>query len=60
MFLVLPHVQPSLDLGGKLWVIMDELIAGEVQGGELREGGQQCGGNIIELIMSQIKIGQIG
>lgn len=39
---------------------MDELIASEVQSVEHRECGQQCGGNIIELIMSQIKIGQIG
>ena len=39
---------------------MYELIASEVQPGEERECGQQCRGNIIELIMSQIKIGQIG
>ena len=39
MFLVLPHVQPSLDLGGKLWVIVDELIASQVQSVEEREGG---------------------
>lgn len=58
--LILPHVQSSLDLGSKLWVVMDELIASEVQSVEHRECGQQCGGNIIELIMSQIKIGQIG
>ena len=40
MFLVSPHVQPSLDVGGKLWVVVDELIASEVQRVEHREGGQ--------------------
>ena len=60
IFLLLPHVQSSLDVGGKLWVVVDELVAGEVQSVEHREGGQQSGGNIIQLIMSQIKIGQIG
>ena len=60
MFLVSPHVQSSLDLGGKLWVIMDELIASQVQSVEQREGGEQCGGNVVQLIMGQIEIGQIG
>ena len=60
MTTIIPHVQTGLDVLGKLGVVVDELVAGEVQSVEHREGGQQSGGNIIQLIMSQIKIGQIG
>ena len=57
---VSPHVQPSLYLGGELRVVMYELVTGEVQGFQPREGGKEGGGKIIELVIGQAEIGQIG
>ena len=39
---------------------MYELVTGEVQGFEPREGGKEGGGKIIELVIGQAEIGQIG
>ena len=39
---------------------MDELVGGEVECGEPGEGGQEGGGDIVQFVMSQTEIGQIG
>ena len=39
---------------------MDELIAGEVEGLEHGEGGDEGGGDVVELVVGQAEVGQVG
>ena len=39
---------------------MDELVPGEVEGGEGGEPGDQLGGDVVELVVRQAEVGQVG
>ena len=39
---------------------MDELVAGEVEGLEPGEGGEEGGGDVVELVVGQAEEGQVG
>ena len=47
MATIIPHVQTGLDVLGELGVVVDELVAGEVEGGEGGEPCEQGGGDVV-------------
>ena len=45
---------------GELGVVVDELVAGEVEGDEGGEPGDQVGGDVIEGVVGETEEGQVG
>ena len=60
MTTIVPHVQTGLDVLGELGVVVDELVAGEVESGEGGEPGQQVGGDVVQGVVGEAEEGQVG
>ena len=58
--MTIPEVQPRLDALCEDWIVVDELVPGEVEGGEGGEPGDQLGGDVVELVVRQAEVGQVG